>query len=382
MSFEELAARCRNRWPDIVRALSKQDAMSDAIDRGPRRHGYCPIHEGKNGDAFRIYADFAESGGAVCNSCGARANGFQLLKWLNGWSWAETAVAVEEYLDDGTRAQTSAAVSTVPAKPEVDNAPPFSTLRRMWQEGYLLTAPEADVLRLYFERRGLTDIKPVPVMLRLHPHMLYVDYVTKQRQGRYPTLMAPIIGPVGKMVGLYRAFLSADGKLASVSVPKKPLRAQGATLSGGAVRLSAAGPILGVTEGVETGIAVMIGSGMPVWAATSTSLMGSLVVPQSVRHVVIWEDNDVEKKGKRAGRIAAERLAARMEAEGRTFEIQSPTLPDKEQGVDWNDVLVAQGPAGFPAVCRELPPLPTYFSLSSAAQRRSEGTVTSVIGRG
>jgi len=368
MSFRELAGRCNGRWPEIVAALSSQEEMTAAIERGHLKHGFCPVHGGKHGDGFRILGDFASTGGAACNTCGTHANGFALLQWLNEWSWAETAKAVEDYLGDG---QTMATRRTervmVASKPSPDKAPPFKLVRRIFNEGYLPRSPRAQILRRYLAQRGLNDIQPMPLTLRFHPRMQYTAYGERQPLGLFPAMMAVIQGPDGKMVGLLRTYLSEGGTKAALPSPKKNLRVRDATLSGGAIRLFPATHVLGVTEGIENALAVRKATGMPVWAAANTALLGSLVVPPGVQRVIIWADNDVVKNGKQAGRIAAEKLAERMHAQGRSVEILYPSLPARQIGVDWNDVLLQQGAAGFPNVVTDPKPLPTVQSLLRCA---------------
>ena len=53
MSFQELAVRTHGQWDELIPALSPDPHMEEAIKRGYRKHGPCPVHGGDNGDAFR-----------------------------------------------------------------------------------------------------------------------------------------------------------------------------------------------------------------------------------------------------------------------------------------------------------------------------------------
>ena len=87
-----------------------------------------------------------------------------------------------------------------------------------------------------------------------------------------------------------------------------------------------------IAEGIETALSVMQPTGLPTWAALSTSGMKALKLPRKVREVVIAADGD------EPGRKAARALAARFVREGRRVRIMQ--APD---GKDWNDILCGKG---------------------------------------
>jgi phage/plasmid primase-like uncharacterized protein len=97
---------------------------------------------------------------------------------------------------------------------------------------------------------------------------------------------------------------------------------------GGAVRLAAAGEVLAVTEGIETGLSVQQATGMPTWAALSTSGLTALELPVIVETVIIVADGDAP------GIASAERAAMRWAHEGRRVRIARPPA-----GRDANDLL-------------------------------------------
>jgi putative DNA primase/helicase len=99
---------------------------------------------------------------------------------------------------------------------------------------------------------------------------------------------------------------------------------------GAAVRLDAPAAGLAIVEGIETGLAVRLSSGMPVWAALSTAGMENLVVPDYVKLVVIAADHDVHGKGE----ASARKLSARLLHSGHQVKILLPPGPG-----DWADYL-------------------------------------------
>lgn len=81
------------RWPDILADLGglSRNVMNH------RQHFPCPKCQGT--DRFRVYADFEETGGVICNQCGRDCKtGFDTLIWLTGRKFAEVLGLVAEYL--------------------------------------------------------------------------------------------------------------------------------------------------------------------------------------------------------------------------------------------------------------------------------------------
>jgi hypothetical protein len=96
------------------------------------------------------------------------------------------------------------------------------------------------------------------------------------------------------------------------------------------VRLAPATDTLMVGEGIETCLAAMSApTGMPAWAALSTSGLRTLQLPDGVRDVIILADGDDP------GEAAARHAAARWKREERRVRIAQPP-----PGLDFNDGLV------------------------------------------
>jgi putative DNA primase/helicase len=154
------------------------------------------------------------------------------------------------------------------------------------------------------------------------------------RQARHPTahgaglvaLLAAVHGPDGVLSAVQRTFLTHEGARAAVD----PGRMMLGRLGCGAVRLAPATCTLGLAEGVETALAASQMHGIPCWAACGARL-DRVALPASVRHVVLFADNDPP------GLATAHRATVRLGAEGRSVEVRVPQL---ENG-DWNDVLLA-----------------------------------------
>lgn len=112
---ETVRETANGNWLFILAALAPH--LEPAL-RKPGRHVGCPIHGGHDG--FRLFKDVHETGGGVCNTCGARHDGFELLMWLNNMDFKQCLEEVGDYLGvakEGNQAhQKTAAPAPAPAQ--------------------------------------------------------------------------------------------------------------------------------------------------------------------------------------------------------------------------------------------------------------------------
>ncbi len=87
----------RSQWLGIVGRLAP--SLEQALAR-PGRHVPCPVHGGRDG--FRVFKDANESGGGICNTCGAFHDGFALLMWANNWAFRDALEAGTTRTDNGS----------------------------------------------------------------------------------------------------------------------------------------------------------------------------------------------------------------------------------------------------------------------------------------
>ena len=140
------------------------------------------------------------------------------------------------------------------------------------------------------------------------------------------------------VVAIHRTFLRADGKGKALVLNAKMMLGP---CGGGSVHLAPAGETLAVAEGIESALSVQQATGLPTWAALSTTGMKTIRLPDLplARIVVIAVDGDDP------GNAAAEVAAARFTREGREVRIAKPP-----HGLDFNDVLrLPDNVASFPA---------------------------------
>ena len=210
-----------------------------------------------------------------------------------------------------------------PASTSIGSAPaPTATraglrARELWIQA---SPARGSLVETYLASRGIAV--PIPATLR------YLAHAKHSPSGMMvPAMIAAVtVWPERKPSAVHRTFLAADGhSKAAIDTPRMTL---GPCLHG-AVRLAEAGDQLMVGEGIETCLAAMQASGLPAWAALSTSGMRRLLLPPHVKEVIILADADAP------GEAAAKDAAKRWVREGRRVRIARPP-----RGKDFNDLLL------------------------------------------
>ena len=196
--------------------------------------------------------------------------------------------------------------------------------RDLWQQSH----PAAgSIVETYLWSRLLTA--PLPSVIRL---------IGRQRNresgGDWPAMIARVDHVEHGLVAVHMTYLNPFDPARRVDLdPRK--RCVG-PIKGAAVQLAPAASRMAVSEGIENGVAVMIGWEMPCWAALSANGIADLVLPPVESglgcDIVIAADADAP------GLIGARRAGRRWEAEGRSVRIATP---GRGADFDFNDLLIA-----------------------------------------
>jgi len=197
-------------------------------------------------------------------------------------------------------------------------------IEKLWAQCQPLVP--GDPVTLYVKARGMPGVWPLPDLLRYHSALPY--WHDDGNTTRHPAMVAPLIGPDGRMLALHRTYLSRDGRKADLPTVKK-LTGTAGPLTGACIPLfKPRAGVLGIAEGIETALAAWCASAVPVVAAYSAGALAAWRWPQGLQRIVVFADFD------KAGQEAADSLRARALAAHLPCEVLTPTT----EGADWCDV--------------------------------------------
>jgi putative DNA primase/helicase len=351
MALQASRTSLEGKWADIYGALAPE--FSDAMDAAltPTPHVPCPVHGGRDG--FRLYKDFASTGGGVCNTCGAFRNGVSLLAWLRDVTTKQSFRMAAEFLEQGEAAGIT--YREAPKPKPVDPAKLAENRKKLIAAWKASKAPAGTQVEDYLAARLVWTPKLNGWKVRCHPKMACWDFDEDTDElvfrGEFPVMLSAVTGLDGKVLTLHRTYLAQDGlgKAPGVTKSKKMMKLAVETASGGAIQLMpASGPVLGVAEGIETALAGFVGSGssVPVWACVSSAMLGAFEPPEGVKHLIVWADKDAKGAGETYSKKLKERMAERDIKV--TVLLPDMAIPEGSKGVDWCDVLNEKGLDGFP----------------------------------
>jgi putative DNA primase/helicase len=142
---------------------------------------------------------------------------------------------------------------------------------RIWRE----TVPIAGTLaECYFTKKRTLDVKRLNLAHALRWH------------AGIRAVVALMSDPVsGKPTGIHRTFLDTDG----AKIDRKMFGRQGV------IRLSSDDAVtmsLGITEGIEDGLAVLLSSWWPIWVTTSAGAVAKFPILPGIESLTIFADAD------------------------------------------------------------------------------------------
>ena len=353
--FDRVKRIAAGRWSKIIGDLYPD--LAPALRIPGKTRCACPVHGSRKGaqaDGFRVFNDFEQSGGGVCNTCGEFATGIDLICFLEGQSGKPKAALdiLESYLgiDKEGKAKPRPLPAPKAATREDDDPKAIerrvSLLSNLWTGSLPLSslADDNQAIRYLVEKRGIADLDLIKSQrnVRFDPcHYFAKSEHAGEPAVKFPAIVSMMHGATGQAVGLHRIYLDhGEARKAPVSEPKKILRRLEKTLNG-AIRVTGRAPFThhaNVCEGLENGLSIAFGTGHSVFAAGYATLLAHWNPPSGVRFVTIWCDRD----GNKAGINHALKLKERLTGLGIQSRILVPNFLSTEDE-DWNDVLLKMG---------------------------------------
>jgi putative DNA primase/helicase len=302
MAMTPLQERARGRWHGILPAIGISEKFLK------RKNGPCPMCGGK--DRWR-FTDIDGKGTWYCNNCHGGA-GVDLVMKFTGLAFKEAAQRIERVIG-GSPAN--------PPVPERSEQQRRAALNALWQAGR--TIQTDDPVDRWLQGRGV-GMQNYPKCLRVGMRVRH----SGPPVAWHPAMLAMVTDAIGKPATIHKTYITTDGRKAPVE--KTRMFCAGSLPPGGAVRLAALRPVLGIAEGIETALAAAQLFAVPTWAALNAGGVERFEPPADIKRLVVFGDNDVNGTGQRASYALASRLSGRFE-----IDVRIPETP----GTDWNDAL-------------------------------------------
>jgi putative DNA primase/helicase len=244
--------------------------------------------------SFALRRDGAKRGRWYDHERGEGGDMLNLLAREHGVRLGDAVrIAKRDYLGDGIIASPLPR----PALQQADESGTKEAALRIWQEGVALAGTLGE--RYFLDYRRL-DIRT-----------LDLDHVLRWHD-RCQCIVALMTTPAeDKPSGIHRTFLNADRS-------KRDRKMLGRA---GVIRLSRDDAVtggLGITEGVEDGLAVLLSGWSPIWAAGSAGAIRRFPVLTGIDSLTIFADADA------AGLEAAQECQGRWAAAGKEARISPP----------------------------------------------------------
>jgi len=281
---------------------------------GKHYHGPCPICQKTK--AFR-FDDKRGNGDWICKCTETGGNGFRLLEQVTGKDFKTLAAEIDKLL--GRTFQT-------------DQRQPTQKMNKVKQarDKFLsLPAIKGTQAQEYLNARGIYELPTRGIR--------YSDAELDSSTSRkFGAIFSVASDEYGEPVYIHRTYLEGADK-AKIEAPRKLFSLK--EFEGpAAVKMFAVAEVMGISEGIETGLSAHSLYKMPVWSTINTSIMRKFRAPTGVKTLYIFADNDKNGAG----------LAAAFECGHRNVltnnDVTSVVIRwPQDYGKDFNDVLVGGG---------------------------------------
>lgn len=312
-----------------------------------KKAGPCPLcYDGKHGAHRFRFDNKGGLGTWYCQKCGA-GNGYTLIERFTG----KSKVEILKFLDDGTCGLSDVGTPIKRFTFEDADFSPTQVQKNLQRlkdvSGRCKALSGADPVSMYLGNRVPgCDLRRISQDISFHPGLKFFEegegggFVDR---GTFPAMVARVVDANNRPITLHRTYLTMNGGKAPLENAKKQMKGI-RKLDGAAIRLVEVpeSRVLGLTEGIETGLAVATGYryGINVWSLLNCGNLALADIPEGrFDKIIIFADHDrVDlKKDYRPGEHFALLLKERLEKMGYQVVVK---IPPKE-GTDYADVWLA-----------------------------------------
>jgi len=297
---------------DIVDLIGRRVKL---VRKGRVMWGCCPFHKEKS-PSFKVEN---ERRTYKCFGCGKGGDAIRWLMEAEGLSFPDSV----ERLASGVPSLSSVLIAEPSPAPDLSNR--IGRALRVWNEAGALHGTIAETYLLHRVGRAIDW----PEDLRSHPRCARK---INDRVEYHPAVIALLRDiDTNEPRAIQRIFLRPNGSDRLRDASGKMTLGPAA---GCACKLSADSSVttgLGITEGVEKGLALLAAGWSPIWSTNGTSGMSSFPALSGIETLTIFADADMP------GQSAAKHCASRWNDAGATVRIATPKI----EGADWGDALEA-----------------------------------------
>ncbi len=282
-----------------VRELKQHVRLSAIVERrvklrrsGNALSGLCPFHEERT-PSFYVRD---ELGLYYCHGCGRGGDVIEFVRESTNCRFIEAL----EWLTLQAP-HTAAPIIEDPGRARLYRQLHIDQARRIWRDAQPIEGTPAQA---YLAARGI--VGRIPGMLRFGFAPVRINPDTGAYGPKLPAMIAACQDVDGSIMGIQRTFLTRDGTKARMNNPRLSL----GQIRGGALRLEPEASTLTLCEGIEDGLSlVRMFPGMSVWVALGAGNLPFVMLPASVKRVILAGDADAP--GQAAVAVARQACEAR-----------------------------------------------------------------------
>lgn len=300
----DIKTQLSGKWSSVLQSIG----MEHTIFNG--KHQPCIYCGGKDRARWDKAKEFY-----ICGQCGPRQPIEMAMDYLN-LSFKETAFYLRPNLDKYK-------MTTISAPDTTANEARIKQIHA----GLKRITPDCLAAK-YLAGRGITVLPERDCYF--HPGIAY--YEDGKKIGVHPCMVSVFRDNNGDTCTYHLTYLTQTGEKLHCESPKKILPTI-RPLSGSAIKLFAADDTLCIAEGIETALAIYQRNGLPIWAAGNANNMAAMLIPDNIKHIYIYADEDKNFCGARS----AYDLANKLTVKGNRETVKVIRLIDRVETVDSGD---------------------------------------------